>query len=318
MGSNCPSSIVTQPAFNLEISEAEQKAQVTKFLAEDERRTRIPRFLRTVLTRLVLRNSSLGKRIVATHGTVLGAIDTYILKLGPENLGPWAKLADRRIAASLPVLAVRLRLQDMARLMADSLLPALRTSTDRPLHFLNLAGGTAIDSLNALLVLSKRAAGLLVRPVVIDVLDRDSIGPEFGERVLRALQADGGPLQGLTITFRCARWDWRGDGAILSAVVAAAGAANALAIASSEGGLFEYGADPEMVDALTRLRDGDLVGVVGSVTRADEPVRRLHRDGGVATRPRGLDNFRKLIAPTGWTVSRAIERPFSDHVILSL
>ncbi|MBI4165047.1 MAG: hypothetical protein HY508_04865 [Acidobacteria bacterium] len=308
---------VTQPAFNLEITEDEQKAHITKFLAGYERHTRVPRFLRSTLTRLALRNSSLGKGIVSARGTVLGAIDTYILKLGAENLGPWANSIDRRIAASLPVLAVRLRLQDMARLMAGSLLPALRAFTDRPLHFLNLAGGTAIDSLNALLVLLKEGADLLARPIVIDVLDRDSIGPEFGERVLRALQTDGAPLQGLTITFRHVRWDWRGDGAILSEVVATARAANALAIASSEGGLFEYGTDAEIIDALTRLRDGDLVGVVGSITRADEPVRRLHRDLGAATRPRGLDTFRKLIAPTSWTVSRAIERPFSDDVILS-
>jgi len=122
---------------------------------------------------------------------------------------------------------------------------------------------------------------------------------------------------GLPITFRHIPWDWRSDGAVLSAVVAAVRPANALAIASSEGGLFEYGTDAEIVDALTRLRDGKLLGVVGSVTRADEPIRRLHRDGGAATRPRGLDTFRKLIAPTGWIVCRAIERPFSDHWTLS-
>jgi hypothetical protein len=169
----------------------------------------------------------------------------------------------------------------------------------------------------ALLVLRKEAASLLARPVTIDVLDRESIGAELGERALRALQADGAPLEGFTITLRHTPWDWRSDGAILSAVVAAARATNALALASSEGGLFEYGADAEIIDALTRLRDGNLVGVVGSVTRADEPVRRLRRNRRPAAHPRGLDTFRKLIAPTGWTVSRAIERPFSDHLMLS-
>jgi hypothetical protein len=308
---------VTHPAFKLELTEAEQKAHVVKFLAVCERRARLPRFLRTTLTRWALRNSALGKGILAAGGGALGAIETYVFKLGPENLGTWAKPMDRRIAASLPALAVRLRLQDMARLMADALLSALRASADRPLRFLNLAGGTAIDSLNALLVLRKEAAGLLARPIAIDVLDRDSIGPELGERLLQALQADGAPLEGLTITFCHTLWDWRSGGAILSAVAIAARATNAIAIASSEGGLFEYGTDAEIVDALKRLRDGNLVGVVGSVTRADEPIRRLHSDGGVATRPRGLDAFCKLIAPTGWAVSRAIERPFSDHVTLS-
>jgi hypothetical protein len=316
-GLDLPVIDVTHPAFKLELTEAEQKANVAKFLAEDERWARLPRFLRTVLMRLALRNSSLGKGILAAQGSFLGAIETYLLKLGSENLGPWAKPIDRRIAASLPVIAVRLRLQDMARLMADSFLPALRASADRPLRFVNLAGGTAIDSLNALLILQKEAPGLLARPIAIDVLDRESIGPEFGKRLLRALQAEGAPLESLTITFRHTLWDWRSDGAILSAAVSAARAANALVIASSEGGLFEYGGDAEIVDALARLRGGGVVGVVGSVTRADEPIRRLHRYRGAATHPRGLDVFRKLIAPTGWTVNQVIERPFSDHVILS-
>jgi hypothetical protein len=308
---------VTNPAFKLELTEAEQKAHFAQFLAEEERHARLPRFLRAALVRLALRNSVLGKGILAARGGVLGAIDTYLLKLGAENLGPWARPIDRRVAASLPVLAARLRLQDMAWLMADILLPGLRATGDRPLHFLNLAGGTAVDSVNALLVLHKEAASLLARPIVVDVLDRHPIGPEFGERVLQALQADGAPLKGLTITFRHTPWDWRSDGPILSAVVAATRAANALAIASSEGGLFEYGADGEIIDALTRLRDGNLLGVVGSVTRADEPIRRLHRGGGPAAHLRGVERFRELIAPTGWKVSRVIERPFSDHVALS-
>src|SRR5215831_1174040 len=154
---------ITHPAFNVEISEAEQSAQVTRFLAAFGGRARLPRFLRTTLTRLALRNSLLGRGVLTARGGALGAIETYLLKLGPENLGPWARPIDRRIAASLPGLSVRLRLKDIARLMADLLLPGLRASTDRPLHFLNLAGGTAIDSLNALLVLNKEASGLLAR-----------------------------------------------------------------------------------------------------------------------------------------------------------
>lgn len=308
---------VTHPAFKLDLTEAELRQHVTRFLADHEKRMKIPRVLRDKLMRFALRNSPLGKAILASRGSVFGSIGTYVLKLGPDNLGSWAKPIDRRIAESLPALAIRLRIQDMAKLMADSLLPALRVSRDRPLHFLNLAGGTAMDSLNALLVLREGDANILARPVTIDVLDRDSIGPEFGERALRALQAPGAPLEGLSITFRHVPWDWHRDGEILSTSVAAARAAHAVTIASSEGGLFEYGDDNEITDALTRLGKGDLVGVAGSVTRADKPIRRLGQDGQSSARPRGLEAFRRLIAPTGWTIGRVIERPFSDHVTLS-
>ena len=57
--------------------------------------------------------------------------------------------------------------------------------------------------------------------------------------------------------------------------------------------------------------------MVGSVTRADEPGQRLRETSRAATRPRGLTAFRALAARCGWRVTRAIERPFSDHVVLA-
>lgn len=306
---------VTHPAFKVEVTEAELKAQVAGFLAESDRSARLPRFVRSTLVRLALRSSRLGRSLLASYGSYLDAVSTYLLKLGPKNLGPWAKPIDHRIAASLPALGARLRLQDMARLAADALIRALRASPDRPLMFLNLAGGTAIDSLNTLIVLRKEAGDVLERPIAIEVLDCENTGPEFGKRMLRRLQSAGAPLEGLTIAYRHTPWDWQSDGAVLTAAVSEAQTANAIALAASEGGLFEYGTDTEIVDALARLRN--LIAVVGSVTRADEPIRRLHQDGRARTHPRGMEAFRKLIAPTGWTVSRAIERPFSDQVSLA-
>jgi hypothetical protein len=44
----------------------------------------------------------------------------------------------------LPVLAVRLRLQDMARLTADALVPPLAANPHVTLQLLNIAGGPAI------------------------------------------------------------------------------------------------------------------------------------------------------------------------------
>lgn len=311
---------VTHPSFRVDLGEAEQRALVADFVAQDERLARLPRFLRRMLLRVALRRSVVGRGILASRGTFLSALGTYLLKLRPEDLGPAAAPIDRRILTGLPAVAARLRLQDMARLMAEALLPRLRAAPGRPLHFLDLAGGTAIDALNALLVLRSEAADVLARPIAIDVLDRDAEGPELGRRALRALQEEGAPLHGTSVELRHLPWDWAkggGGGATLSAAAAAASGAGAIAIASSEGGLFEYGADGDVVETLTRLRGGDVVAVVGSVTRADDPVRRLHRDGGAAIRPRGLEVFRALVAPAGWRVQRAIERPFSDHVTLT-
>ncbi|HZU82545.1 MAG TPA: hypothetical protein VE987_06500 [Polyangiaceae bacterium] len=61
----------------------------------------------------------------------------------------------------------------------------------------------------------------------------------------------------------------------------------------------------------------DDLAVVGSVTRADRPMQRLQRMGSPALRPRGLAVFRKLADCAGLAVGRVIERPFSDHVVLT-
>ena len=56
----------------------------------------------------------------------MSGMHTYLLKLGPEMLGSsYTKPVDRRIAAALPALGVRLRLQDVAQLMTDTLMPIL-------------------------------------------------------------------------------------------------------------------------------------------------------------------------------------------------
>lgn len=310
---------VTHPAFALTTTDAEQAALVDAFLDEEQPLAKLPAFLRRPLLRFLLRDSVLARGIGGAQGTYLGGMDTYLLKLGPDNLGAVsASRLDRRIAASLPVLAVRLRLQDMAHLLAEALVPRLAAHPGRPIRLVNIAGGPAMDSLNALLILRRdRPAALAGRRTQIDVLDLDADGPAFGARALAALAATGAPLQGLAIELRHVRYDWTQPTG-LRAVLDEVRAADAVAVGSSEGGLFEYGSDDEILANLVCLRDAapaDFV-MVGSVTRADEAMRRLRQTNPAATRPRGLDLFRALAARGGWTVARAIERPFSDQVAL--
>jgi hypothetical protein len=250
-------------------------------------------------------------------------MNTYLLKLGPDMLGAYAKPIDRRIAGALPCLAVRLRLQDMAQLMADALVRPLSDDPLRPLTFLNIAGGTAIDSLNALILLQKNQLqknqpGLLAqRRVLIEVLDLEEVAPRFGEDALAALLAEGAPLHGTRIAFRHIRYDWS-QASALEPVLGEARAQGALVIGCSEGGLFEYGSDDEIESNLKLLRAAqEVLAVVGSVTRADEPIRQLHATSRAATRPRGLPVFRELARKAGWNIARVIERPFSDQVVLT-
>lgn len=310
---------ITHPAFALAVSDNDQRGLIDQFMRTDQPLAKLPRFLRRWLLRIILRDSVLAQGLRRAEGAVLGGMSTYLFKLGPENLGSYAKPIDRRIAAALPALAMRLRVQDMASLLADTVLPALQANPRRPLHFINIAGGPALDSINALLLLQRdHPDSLAERPVMIEVLDPDRAGPTFGARALAALQAADAPLHDVRASFRAVSYDWtRPDD--LALVLAAARAGNAVIAGSSEGGLFEYGTEDAIVANLQALHrgGGDSVIMAGSVTRADAPIQRLHQTSSVATIPRGLDAFRTLVGRAGWSVMRAIERPFSDHVLLA-
>jgi hypothetical protein len=171
---------VTHPAFALSITDSEQRDQVEKFLRQGVPLAILPKPLRELALRFLLRQSILAQGIQRARSTFMSGMQTYLLKLGPEMLGSaYTKPIDRQIAAALPSFCVRL--QDIAQLMADTLFPLMRANPDRPLRFVNIAGGPAIDSLNALILLNQ--PGILdQRNVAIDVFDLDDAGPAFSAR----------------------------------------------------------------------------------------------------------------------------------------
>jgi hypothetical protein len=310
---------VTHEAFALAIDEEQLAILTREFVRDEERRASLPAFVQRFFLRVVLRRSILGRGILAAADTYVSGMNTYLMKIGPDNLGDgYAGALDRRIAAAVPPLSVRLRLQDMSQLLAEHVAPALTGSDRPPLHLLNIAGGPAVDSLNALILLRKKDPECLAgRAVRIIVLDGDADGPAFGARALEALRAEGAPLQGLDIALEHVHYDWRDVGELRRRLRVAQDAGAIVAV-SSEGGLFEYGSDDEIVSNLRALRSGspNPRAVVGSVTRADSPAHHVRTATRVATRPRTLEEFTALASRGGWTLSRTLRAPFSYNVAL--
>jgi hypothetical protein len=309
---------VTHPAFSCELSELEQAAMLSRFLDEQRRFARLPRWLRAALVRFALRGSRIARGLRRAEHGYLDSMTTYLFKLGPKNLGSYAVPVDRKILRTLPAISVRLRAADMARLLADGLVPRLSADASRPLYLVNIAGGPASDSLNALILLRREWPQLLAaRPIMLDVLDRDRDGPAFGGRALAALQEAAAPLHGLSVRFEHRPYDWR-DPSGLADTLRLANASRAVVAVSSEGGLFEYGTDRDVVENLRVLGGGgeDALFVVGSVTRDDEAMRTLKLTSTIATKPRGLAAFSALVEAAGFGVARSIARPFSDQVLL--
>ena len=141
---------VTNPAFAISPSEDELAAMKTQYVIESAQSQDVSPELRAALGR-----SRLGRGLMSARGTFLTGLNTYLLKLGADNLPADFDPIDKRIAASFPSITARLRLQDMARLISEGLTDRLATDRERPLHFINIAGGPAADSWNTLICLQR-------------------------------------------------------------------------------------------------------------------------------------------------------------------
>ncbi len=306
---------VTNPEFALSVGPVEQRELVRAFVRSQRPYRLLPSRLRRWMFRQAAKRSVLARALSFGTGTYFSGLNTYLLKLGPDNLGTiTTDKLDRRIAESPPLLSLRLRLQDVAQLLAEFLAPALAHEPGKPLHLLNIAGGPTMDSLNALILLNRSdPQHLKGRSIVIQVLDVDAAGPAFGARALAALSVPGGPLNGLQIDFRHRSYDWT-HAEDLAPVIEELRAASAVWAASSEGGLFDYGSDADVIANLKMLVGARVVA--GSVTRADPLMQAMQRDNTVPLVMRGHAAFATLAARAGWKVSRVIERIVSDQVAL--
>jgi len=308
---------VTHPAFAVEKDAAELSALLA---LETTIRKRVPGPLLRLYRQFFLERSILVRPIKGTSGVFMSGMSTYLAKLGPDNLGKgYAKPIDRRLAVALPFFSVRLRLHHMARLLADGITPVLGEKAGQPFHLLNIAGGTAMDSLNALIVLRKESPQLLAgRNIFIHVLDRERTGPDFGARALAALRSEGAPLHGLEVSFECVRYDWS-DVMVLQQQLDRWDTDGSAVAGSSEGGLFVYGSDDEIVANLETLRRGtpsDAI-MVGSMSLADGAAGVLNKRGHVAIRARGVEEFKTLVQRGGWTVSRFLQGPLGHNFSLA-
>lgn len=312
-GISLPVIDVSDPRFHVD-DDAESLRALFALSAEEARRhQRMPQFVMRFILRRAARRSLILRVLYGGEGSFLDSITTYVMKLGADNLPkPFDSPVDKRVAASAQLKLLRLRTQQVAGLLADGLEGTLNGTPSVPLHLVNIAGGPAIDSMNALILLGRRGADLK-RPIVIHVLDQDDAGPFFGRNALAALTADGAPLSGLNIAFDHRLYDWNDTAALAALLLQIDGA---IVGASSEGGLFEYGDDKAVVENLKALRAGGVRNVTGSVTGNSERHRRNITVSRFKLHPRGLEGFAPLAGSAGWRIARSLPAQLSDQVLL--
>ncbi len=317
-GQELPIIDVSHPTFEVADDPPAVEVLQQEFRKQERQRRRMPRFLANYFMRSAMKRSWMLRAILVPGAAVLPGMGTYLIKLGADNLvPPFDTKMDRRFAAAPAVIGLRVRLQQTAKLLAQGLQPHLAASPDASLHLINIGGGSAIDSLNALILLRRSPAQLLQRTVVIHLLDPDTSGPAFASRALTALGAEGGALAGVQSSLVHSTYDWNSP-APLSQLVRNLAAENAVVAASSEGALFEYASDAAVVANLRALHaDGRGARVVaGSVTRADEITRTTLAFSPFKLVPRGAEAFGALIRGTGFHVARVEHSLNSDQVML--
>ena len=309
---------VTNSSFALEDTTASRAVLSSAYLEDEQRQSKRPRWITNLMLKAGARQSRFLQALVNPSTSYFDGLTTYLCKLGPDNLpaGFNTKL-DQKVAATPHVLSMRLRLQQCVYLLADALAATLERSPARPLHLFNVAGGTAIDSLNAVIVLRQRNPALLQRPVRIFVMDIDSVGPSFGALATTALTRPGHALSGLDVEFLYEAYDWN-DARPLALKIARSAHDEAIVAVSTEGGLFEYGDDQAIVANLQAMtRDGSVAPVVvGSVTAADSIRRASIQRQNFTLYPRTAEAFDSLARQAGFATTKLVETPLSYQVLL--
>lgn len=317
-GLSLPVIDVTDPRFAVADDPVSLARQAKEFVEWDRERRRLPRFLTRILLHLASRRSRLVRALFHSGDSYLDSLTTYVMKLGVANLPPgFDGPIDRKIAAAPHIPLLRLRMQQIAKLLADALVEPLQRDAAAPLHLINIAGGPAFDSINTVLMLNRAHGALLRRPIVIDVLDSQFEGPAFGANALAALQAAGGPLQGLAVEFNHRPYDWNDIGLLVHLVNGLA-ESGAIMAASSEGGLFEYGSDDAIKANLAALAHARVPLVAGSVTSSSDIRKQMIAETKFRLFPRGIEGFAPLAADAGYVIAASAPAILSDQVLLRL
>jgi hypothetical protein len=306
---------VTHPAFALELADGALDAIIDETLSDLARfRTMAPADIRALAAESILLRGGL-----QSVGSFMSGMTTYLHKLGPENLGRgYASDWDRRAAGQLLPVAFRLRLRDTAELLSECVVTACATRPKR-VRLLNIGGGPALDSINALILANKRAPEALRRvSIVIHLLDIDTHGPAFGARALEALMGEGGPLHELAIRFEPVSYDWSNTAA-LEGLLGSVRDAEWVA-GSSEGGLFEYASDEDIAHNLRVLaaRTTQSFAMIGAVLKdkatLSERLKWIGDASGIKVRLLGLGALRELALSAGFAVERVVDGPI-HHVV---
>ena len=119
-GFDLPVIDVTNPRFAVPDDPATVRGLHDAIIESERRRRRVPKFILRMMLRAAARKSRLVHAFCDSDAGFLDGMSTYVMKLGADNLvPPYDTPTDRRVAASPHIHLMRLRMQQIAHLMAE-------------------------------------------------------------------------------------------------------------------------------------------------------------------------------------------------------
>ena len=240
-------------------------------------------------------------------------VTTIMMKLGPKLIGKGKKrFLDRQMNKGFGALVIRMRARDISKCQAEALMPLLIKSPRKDLCFINIAGGAASDSINALFLIQNVDPSLLKdRKIEINVLDIDNFGPSFAESSITALKAPGERFNDLNISFRHIHYDWNSSDRLIELLTERK---EWLQICSSEGGLFEYCSDEVIIKNLNILYSysTDDIIIAGTLLHDVETIdagmlAALKISTKIKPRLLGIKGLKNIVENYKWKIESTIE-----------
>jgi hypothetical protein len=314
---------ITHPQFLSSIDENRldevSKASMQKMLAlggmsDAQKRTYYERLLKSYI---------FGHVFVSNPGAnFMSGMSTYVYKLGPNLIGGGPdREFDRSASMDIGGVAMRMRIRDLCRLQANAVIPQLESSPQKSLCFMNIAGGAASDSINTLILILKENPTLLrSRKIEIHVLDIDTIGPHFALCCIEALKAQAHHFRGLDIAFHHIPHDWKDTDGLIPLL---SNKNDCIVMCASEGGLFEYGVDQDIVRNLNVLYahspDGTRIAgtIVHEPNKVHATVSALAKASNAGLRFLGVSGLTGLLEQTGWR-SESVQEQNPVYAVFTL
>jgi hypothetical protein len=145
------------------------------------------------------------------------------------------------------------------------------------------------------------------RNIEINILDIDTYGPNFAKQCIEALKEPNAYFHGLDISFRHIQNNWSNTQKLSDLL---SERKDWIQIYVSEGGLFEYGSDKEIIENLNIVYDNsvDDMQIVGSLLFDKDSMNpamiELRKITGVTSSLIGIEGFKGILKNTNWILDR--------------